>query len=279
MHEWYYAAADGQHRGPFPAAEMQALSARGVIGASTLVWREGYAQWRPLAEASELAQAAVPPPAIPAALATPAAEPAAPAGNTPHAPAEHVPTHLVWAILTTLLCCWPLGVVAIVYAARVEGLRAGGDLAGARRASRLAGLWALWSALVMVLLIVPAILVAIALPAYNDYSLRAQSANAIAQAQALELPVVEFLATHGRCPRNGDAGFGSPDTHAYAALAAVDFGQFEGSGRCGLEATLHLPGSPALDGKSIWLEYDSDADRWTCSSDVEDRHLPVGCRG
>ena len=103
--------------------------------------------------------------------------------------------------------------------------------------------------------------------------------GSIAQAQALELPVVEFLATHGRCPRNGDAGFGSPDTHAYAALAAVDFGQFEGSGRCGLEATLHLPGSPALDGKSIWLEYDSDADRWTCTSDVDDRHLPVDCRG
>ncbi|MBP9535386.1 MAG: DUF4339 domain-containing protein, partial [Pseudoxanthomonas sp.] len=42
MHEWYYSAADGQHRGPFPAAEMQALAARGVITASTLVWREGY---------------------------------------------------------------------------------------------------------------------------------------------------------------------------------------------------------------------------------------------
>ena len=273
MHEWYYSAADGQHRGPFPAAEMQTLAARGVITASTLVWREGYPQWRPLAEAGELAQPTGLPPALPAAAAV------APTRSAVPASAEHVPTHLAWAILTTLLCCWPLGVVAIVYAARVEGLRAGGDLAGARRASRLAGLWALWSALVMVLLIVPAILVAIALPAYNDYSLRAQSANAIAQAQALELPVVEFLATHGRCPRNGDAGFGSPDTHAYAALAAVDFGQFEGSGRCGLEATLHLPGSPALDGKSIWLEYDSDADRWTCSSDVEDRHLPVGCRG
>ena len=190
-----------------------------------------------------------------------------------------MPTHLVWAILTTLLCCWPLGVVAIVYAARVDGLRAGGDLPGARRASRLAGLWAMWSALVMVLLIVPAILAAIALPAYNDYTVRAQSANAIAQAQALQPQVVEFLATHGRCPRNGDAGFGSPDAHAYAALASVDFGQFEGSGRCGLEAILSIPDSPVLDGKSIWLEYDSDADRWTCSSDVEDRHLPVGCRG
>ena len=69
MHEWYYSAADGQHRGPFPAAEMQALAARGVITASTLVWREGYPQWRPLAEAGELAQPTGLPPALPAAAA------------------------------------------------------------------------------------------------------------------------------------------------------------------------------------------------------------------
>ena len=54
-------------------------------------------------------------------------------------------------------------------AVTVGGVAAKGsnlDLPGARRASRLAGLWAMWSALVMVLLIVPAILAAIALPAY-----------------------------------------------------------------------------------------------------------------
>ena len=86
MHEWYYSAADGQHRGPFPAAEMQALAARGVITASTLVWREGYPQWRPLAEAGELAQPTGLPPALPAAAAVAPTRSAAPAS------AEHVPT-------------------------------------------------------------------------------------------------------------------------------------------------------------------------------------------
>jgi hypothetical protein len=30
---------------------------------------------------------------------------------------ENIPNHLVWAILATLFCCLPLGIVSIVYAA------------------------------------------------------------------------------------------------------------------------------------------------------------------
>ena len=59
--------------------------------------------------------------------------------------AEHVPNHLVWAILSTLFCCLPLGIVAIVHAAKVDGLRSAGDMAGAREASAKAKFWALWS--------------------------------------------------------------------------------------------------------------------------------------
>jgi len=66
----------------------------------------------------------------------------------PHPPsAVFVPNHLVWAILTTLFCCLPLGVVSIVYAAQVDGRRAAGDVAGAFAASRKAAGWAWASAL------------------------------------------------------------------------------------------------------------------------------------
>ena len=34
---------------------------------------------------------------------------------------EYVPNNLVWAILTTLFCCLPLGIVSIVHAAKVDG--------------------------------------------------------------------------------------------------------------------------------------------------------------
>ena len=35
--------------------------------------------------------------------------------------------NLVWAILSTILCCLPLGIVAIVYASKVDGLYNQGD--------------------------------------------------------------------------------------------------------------------------------------------------------
>ncbi|UHQ24014.1 CD225/dispanin family protein [Lysobacter sp. 5GHs7-4] len=67
--------------------------------------------------------------------------------NAPHG--EYVPNHLVWAILSTLFCCLPLGVVSIVYAAQVDGKRAAGDIVGARAASRSAANWAIASAVIV----------------------------------------------------------------------------------------------------------------------------------
>ena len=58
-----------------------------------------------------------------------------------------VPNNLVWAILTTLFCCLPAGIVSIVYAARVNGKLAAGDIAGARDSAAKAKKWAIWSAI------------------------------------------------------------------------------------------------------------------------------------
>ncbi len=55
--------------------------------------------------------------------------------------AGQVPNHLVWAILATLFCCLPAGIVAIVYAAQVDGKLASGDYAGAVEASNNASMW------------------------------------------------------------------------------------------------------------------------------------------
>lgn len=67
----------------------------------------------------------------------------------PHYSNEFVPNNLVWAILTTLFCCLPLGIVSIVYATQVDGLRAAGDIAGARAAADKARFWAIISAVLV----------------------------------------------------------------------------------------------------------------------------------
>lgn len=58
-----------------------------------------------------------------------------------------VSNNLVWAILSTIFCCLPLGIVSIINAAKVNGLLAAGDIAGARDASEKAKKWAIWAAL------------------------------------------------------------------------------------------------------------------------------------
>lgn len=62
--------------------------------------------------------------------------------------AGHPPSNLVWAILVTIFCCLPFGIVAIVYAARVDGLARAGDMAGAWDASQKAKTWSIVSAAV-----------------------------------------------------------------------------------------------------------------------------------
>jgi hypothetical protein len=56
-----------------------------------------------------------------------------PASGTP----DQVPNYLIPAIISAL-CCLPLGVVAIIFAAQVNGKVAAGDMAGAFNASRKA---------------------------------------------------------------------------------------------------------------------------------------------
>lgn len=53
------------------------------------------------------------------------------------------PNYLVWAILSTLFCCLPFGIVSIVFAAQVDSRYNGGDLVGCKRASEKAKAWAI----------------------------------------------------------------------------------------------------------------------------------------
>src|ERR1700704_193929 len=48
-----------------------------------------------------------------------------------------VPNYLVPAIIS-IFCCWPLGIVAIIFAAQVNGKVASGDIAGATDSSKKA---------------------------------------------------------------------------------------------------------------------------------------------
>ncbi len=52
---------------------------------------------------------------------------------------------LVWAILSTIFCCLPFGIVSIVYASKVDGLWYTGKYVEAQDAASKARMWFWWS--------------------------------------------------------------------------------------------------------------------------------------
>jgi interferon-induced transmembrane protein len=59
---------------------------------------------------------------------------------SPKVAPANIPNYLIPAILS-LFCCWPLSIVAIIFAAQVNGKVAAGDIQGAMDASKKAKLF------------------------------------------------------------------------------------------------------------------------------------------
>jgi hypothetical protein len=54
---------------------------------------------------------------------------------------RQVNNYMIWAILSTVLCCWPTGIFALIYATQVNTKIATGDIAGAQEDAKKAKMW------------------------------------------------------------------------------------------------------------------------------------------
>ena len=68
-------------------------------------------------------------------------------GQQPPPYAPQPDNYLVWAILCTVLCCLPFGIVSLVYSNKVSGLWASGRYAEAQGAANSAKKWAIIGAI------------------------------------------------------------------------------------------------------------------------------------
>lgn len=242
MSDWFHADGDRQI-GPVSAEEITALYTSGRIGLHTLVWRDGLTTWQPLRTVADelgLVEPVQPPPlaAAPPLPPAPAAPPVIPSPGPAYAAAV---------------------------AAQKKGL------------SGCAITAIVGSVLLLVVLVIGGILTAIALPAYNDYAIRARVTDAVAALQPLKAQVETFVSDEGRCPTSADDGFPAQDGLAAQGISSLQLGRFDG-GSCGIEATLG-PGKTAVEGDLLWLEYDADAAHWQCSGESADKYLPADCQG
>lgn len=125
-----------------------------------------------------------------------------------------------------------------------------------------------------VLVPVTGILAAIAIPAYQDYTVRAKVSSALLGANGARTAVTEYLHSNGRPPRSlRDAGYTEQPGN--------------GVGRIALDPkdgklTVELDFKP-VDGKAIALvpsRNQSGEIVWSCSSGtVPKKYLPASCRG
>lgn len=143
--QWYY-ANNGTQNGPVTQEELAALLANGSLGWNTLIWCDGMPDWLPASSVPQFQMSVVagapPLPQQPFAP-NPYSPPLAPANFA--GGGELVPNYLWQSILVTFFCCLPFGIVAIVYAAKVDGLLQAGDRAGAQQASASARTWCMVS--------------------------------------------------------------------------------------------------------------------------------------
>jgi len=225
-----------------PAEQLIALFRSNEITLDTLVWRDGLPQWQPLRSVVDELGLIVPAVDAPVGAPPPVAPqpPVLPPGTPYTAASAHLPPPkkgLSGCALTAII-----GGVAL-----------------------------------LVLVPIVAILAAIALPAYNDYTIKAKVAGAITALQPVKEQVQRFADDQGRCPGANDAGFPEAGSFASQGLSAVHIGRFN-NGHCGIEATLAVPGK-AIDGDLLWQEYDRESGRWECTGESDDKYLPVQCRG
>ncbi|MFK8054118.1 MAG: pilin [Woeseiaceae bacterium] len=121
------------------------------------------------------------------------------------------------------------------------------------------------------------IVAAVAIPAYQDYTIRAQVSEGLIAAATAQSSVQEFVATNGRFPNEAEAeslAYRFDGAYASSVFIEPDTGvvevQFDGPAA-----------NMAISYSTIRLspdDIDSGLFSWNCETDLNERYLPSACR-
>ena len=135
----------------------------------------------------------------------------------------------------------------------------------------------------MIVVAIVGLLSSFAVPAYRDYVVRAQIAEALQIAGTYKTDMSERIAVTGAVPAQDEDYYIAP---ASAAVRRVKWS----IGRYAIEIWFGSGAGPELDGTILWLipTLGSGVTQWTCRGHtgaggagwkIEAKHLPASCRG
>ena len=127
----------------------------------------------------------------------------------------------------------------------------------------------------MIVAAIIGILAAVALPAYQDYTIRSQMTEPINLADGAKAAVADYWSNTGNFPTtSADAGFAGASGKYTTGVEIGDNGV--------ITATVGNEANTAIANKVVTLTPEATTEgnlKWTCGSDADAKYLPVACRG
>ena len=139
----------------------------------------------------------------------------------------------------------------------------------------------------MIVIAIIGILAAIAIPAYQDYTIRSKVSEGLNMAGAAKLAVSETFQSLGSMPQGGNASFGLPTAASIQGtyVSSVAIGTTAGNyGKITITYNNNVGGTPTANGMTIGLDPNTasvGAVQWTCgtsNTNMPNKYLPANCR-
>ena len=136
----------------------------------------------------------------------------------------------------------------------------------------------------MIVIAIIGILAAIAIPAYQDYTIRSKVSEGLNLAGAAKLAVAETYDSKGGMPSAGNISYGLPTAASIAGNYVASVSAAATTGVITITYNSNVGGNPSANGKIIVLTPDTSsigAMGWTCgggATDMPNKYLPATCR-
>lgn len=125
----------------------------------------------------------------------------------------------------------------------------------------------------MVTVVIIGILGAVAVPAYQDYTIRSQVTEGLSLASGAKVQVAEYYSNHGEFPQdNNDIGFNGATGSLISTTEIHEEGEIrtifgEGANKAAQGKTLSLFPWPT----------ESENLKWDCEGTLDEKYMPTGC--